>query len=73
MGPERTTFGAPGDQYYESLAGWQVKPDDSGVNSRTRTVVVIVKSPGYASIVINTGTGGKGSRFQINAYPTGKP
>ena len=58
-------------KYYESLPGWKVKPDDSGVNSSTRAVVVIMKSPGYASIVINTGPGGKGSRFQIHAYPTG--
>jgi hypothetical protein len=43
------------------------------VNSSTRAVVVIMKSPGHSSKVIDTGTGGKGSRFQINAYPTGNP
>src|SRR6266481_6132219 len=38
-------------KYYETLDGWHVKPDDSGVNSATHAVVVIEKSPGYASIV----------------------
>ena len=45
-------------KYYENLPGWQVKRDDSAVNTPTRAVVVITKSPGYASIVINVGIGG---------------
>ena len=56
---------------YETLPGWQLKPDDSGVNSSTQASVVITKSPGYASVVINSGPGGSGSHFQIFAYPNG--
>src|SRR5207237_5033637 len=55
-------------KYYENLPGWQVKRDDSSVNTSTRAVVVITKSPGYASVVINVGIAGKATRAQINAY-----
>jgi hypothetical protein len=58
-------------KYYESLPGWQLKPSDPGVNSSTHAVVVLQKPPGYASIVINPGPGGKGSSSQIHAYPSG--
>jgi hypothetical protein len=37
-----------------------------------RAVVKIMKAPGYASAVINAGTGGNGSSIQIHAYPNGR-
>jgi hypothetical protein len=58
-------------KYYEALPGWKLKPSDPGVNSSTHAVVVLEKSPGYASIIVNSGPGGKGSSFQIHAYPSG--
>lgn len=61
-------------QYYQTKpqeSGWQSDPEP--LISPEHTVVTIKKGPGHAVISTFTGAGGKGCRFQINAYPNGNP